>query len=54
MAVTRIDFGVHLLSVSCNDKNNARNGLLVCITMRKVLFLDILSQMVQKLGFIMQ
>ena len=46
--------GVHLLSVNCNDKNNARNGLLLCITIRKVLLLGILSQMVRKLGFIMR
>ena len=49
-----MNFAVHLLSVSCNDKNNARNGLLLCITIRKAVLLDILSQMVQKLGFIMR
>ena len=49
-----MDFGVHLLSVNYNDKNNARNGMLLCITIRKVVSLDILSQMVQKLGFIMR
>ena len=47
-------FGVHLLSVNSNDKNNARNGLMLCITIRKVVLLDILSQMVQTLGFIMR
>ena len=47
-------FSGHLLSVSSNDKNNAINGLQVCITIRKVVLLDILSQMVQKLGFIMR
>ena len=35
------------------DKH-ARNGLLVCISRRKVVLRDILCQMVQKLGFIMQ
>ena len=51
-----MNFGVHLLSVNCNDRNNARNGLLLCITIRKVVSLDILSQMVQKLhvGFIIR
>ena len=49
-----MNFGVHLLFVNSNDKNNARNGLLLCITTRKVILLDILSQMVQKLGFIMR
>ena len=49
-----MNFGVHLLSVNCNDKNNARSGLLLCITIRKVVLLDILSQMVQKLGFIIR
>ena len=57
-----MNFGVHLLSVSCNDKNNARNGLLLCITIRKVVLLDMvlqtnyygITQMVQKLGFIMR
>ena len=32
--------------------NYDRNRLLVCITMRKVVLHDILSQIVQKLGFI--
>ena len=32
---------------------HARNGLLVCITMRTVVLLDILCKIVQKLGFIM-
>ena len=49
-----MNFGVHLPSANCNDKNNARNGVLLCITIRKVVLLDILSQMVQKLGFIMR
>ena len=47
-------FGGNHRSVNSNDKNNAKNELLVCITIRKVVLLDILSQMVQKLGFIMR
>ena len=47
-------FGGHLASVSSNHKSNARNGLLVCITKRKVVLLDILWQMVQNLGFVMR
>ena len=40
-----------VLSVNCNDRNNAINGLLVRVTIRKVVLLDILSQMVQKVRF---
>ena len=40
--------------VTSNYQNNARNALLISNTIRKVVLLDILRQMVQKLGFIMQ
>ena len=40
--------------VAANYQNNARNALLISNTIRKVVLVDILRQMVQKLGFIMQ
>ena len=43
-------FGVHLKSVHFNYKLNATNALMVCITMRKVVSHDILSQIVQRLA----
>ena len=45
-------FGEHLESVHSDYKLNARNGLLMRITIRKVVLHDILRQIVQKLGFI--
>ena len=47
--------GSHIESVNSNLKKiNVRNGLLMCNAMRKVLLIYILSQIVQKLGFIMR
>ena len=41
-----------ILNLHSDYKLNARNGLLMCITIRKVVLHDILRQIVQKLGFI--